>query len=160
MARMMPSEVSSNDPPPRRNAPRTAARIAPRSSSEPTASPKSMAGNARRGSTNSVAVDSRPTAVSAVVVVVNGNPARVKRRIWSAPPVAAPPGSAWLTALPASCDVATSNQRSVSSATRTSSQMHTNASASSAPITANQAGNTPWSSGRLPKVAIRLGATM
>ena len=89
-----------------------------------------------------------------------GNPARDNMRICSAPPVAAPPGSARLNAFPASCDVATSNHASVSSATRISSQMQTNARASSRPIGTNHAGNTPSSCGRLPNVAMRLGATM
>ena len=38
--------------------------------------------------------------------------------------------------------------------------MHTNAMPSSRPMGTNQAGNTPSSCGRLPNVAIRLGATM
>ena len=97
--------------------------------------------------------------MSAVVVVATGYPARVSMRICSAPPVAAPPGSAWLRALPASCDEATSNHPSVLSATRISSQMHPNASASNKPMGTNHAGNTPSSWGRLPNVAMRLGAT-
>ena len=93
-------------------------------------------------------------------MVATGNPARVSMRIWRAPPVAAPPGSAWLSALPESWEVATSNQPSVSRATRISNQMHPNASASSTKMGTNQAGNTPSSCGRLPNVAIRLGATI
>ena len=74
--------------------------------------------------------------------------------------MAAPPGSAWLSALPASCDVATSNHASVARATRMSNQMQTNASASSRKMGTNHVGNTPSSCGRLPNVAIKLGATM
>ena len=88
----------------------TAAITAPRSSRESTARPKISAGSASTGSVNNVAVDSRPTAVSDVVTVVPSNPARVSIWYWVAPPVATPPGSARLSAFPASCAVATSNQ--------------------------------------------------
>ena len=79
-----------------RKIPSTPPRIAPCSSSELTARPNRIAGNARIGSTNSVAVDNRPTAVSAVLAVGPSNPERLS--IWNivAPPVAAPPGSARL----------------------------------------------------------------
>ena len=69
---MTRSDVSSTEPPPSRKTASTAARIAPRRSSELTASPNSIAGNASSGSTNRVAVESSPTAVSAVVVVATG----------------------------------------------------------------------------------------
>ena len=91
---------------------------------------------------NSVAVDSSPTAVSAVVVVVPSNPARVSISNCAAPPVAAPPGSARLSELPVSCAHATSNQRSVRSAIRMSSQIETNANASSTKIGTNHRGKT------------------
>ena len=63
------SDTSRIDAPVSRKIPSTPPRIAPCSSSELTARPKRIAGNASIGSTNSVAVDSSPTAVSAVLAV-------------------------------------------------------------------------------------------
>jgi len=122
--------------------PSTPPRIAPWSSWELTASPNTIAGRAMIGSANRVAVDSRPTAVSAVVVVGPSNPARVSIWYIVAPPVAAPPGSARLNALPVSCAHAMSNQLSVSSAVRMRIHMQTNAPASRTKIGTNHAGNT------------------
>ena len=132
---------------------------APCSSSELTASPKITAGNASTGSTNRVAVDSSPTAVSAVVVVAPSNPER--RSIWNivAPPVAAPPGRARLSALPVSCAHATSNHLSVCSAMRISAHMHPNAAASSRKIGTNHAGNTSSSRGSDPNMTMSPGST-
>ena len=48
--------------------------------------------------------------MSDVVTVVPSNPARVSIWYWVAPPVATPPGSARLSALPVSCAQATLNQ--------------------------------------------------
>ena len=129
-----------------------AARTAPRG-------PNSMAGSASTGRTNSVAVDRIPTAVSAVLVVAPSNPARVNIWYIVAPPVAAPPGSARLSALPVSCAHAMSNQSSVCNAMRMSTQMHTNAAASSTKIGTNQAGNTASSWGSEPNMAIKPGNT-
>ena len=74
--------------------PRAPPRSAPCNSSDLTASPSTIAGRARTGSTNRVAVESRPTAVSAVLVVAPSNPAACSIWYMVAPPVAAPPGSA------------------------------------------------------------------
>ena len=134
-------------------------RSAPCSSSELTAIPKITAGNASTGSTNSVAVDSSPTAVSAVLVVAPSNPERVSIWYIVAPPVAAPPGSARLSALPVSCEHAMSNQLSVCSAMRISVQIHTNAAASRTKIGTNHAGKTASSWGSEPNIAMSPGST-
>ena len=132
---------------------------APWRSSELTASPNTIAGSARIGRTKSVAVDSSPTAVSAVLVFGPSNPERVSIWYIVVPPVAAPPGSARLSALPVNCAHAMSNHLSVCSAMRISTQMLTNAAASRRKIGTNQAGNTVSSWGSEPNIAMRPGST-
>ena len=97
--------------------------------------------------------------MSAVLAVGPSNPERLS--IWNivAPPVAAPPGSARLSALPVSCAHATSNHLSVCSAMRIRTQMHQNAAASSTKIGTNHAGNTASSWGSDPNIAISPGST-
>ena len=141
-----------------RKIPRTPPRIAPCSSSELTARPNRIAGNARIGSTNSVAVD-RTDGGERGAPVGPSNPERLS--IWNivAPPVARRRGAARLTALPVSCAHATSNHLSVCNAMRISAQMQKNAAASSTKIGTNQAGNTPSSWGSDPNITIRPGST-
>ena len=76
-----------------------------------------------------------------------------------APPVAAPPGSARLSALPESCAHAMSNHLSVCNAMRIRSQMHTNAAASSTKMGTNHAGKTASSWGSEPNITISPGST-
>ncbi len=97
--------------------------------------------------------------MSAVLAVGRSNPARVSIWYMVVPPVAAPPGSARLSAFPVSCAHATSNQLSVSRAMRIRSQMHPNAAASSTKIGTNHAGNTAPSWGSDPNITIRPGST-
>ncbi len=154
------SEINSTDEPDSRITARIAATMTPLSSRESIASPKNIAGSASKGRVKSVNVDRSPTAVSAVVVRVPRKPARRSISYCVAPPVAAPPGSARLSALPVSCAHATSNQASVFNATRINTQIDTNASDSSTKIGTNQSGNTSASFGRSPKSSMSDGATM
>ncbi len=97
--------------------------------------------------------------MSAVLAVGPSKPERLSIEYMVAPPVAAPPGSARLNALPVSCAHATSNHLSVCSAMRINAQMQKNAAASSRKIGTNQAGNTPCNCGSDPNITISPGST-
>ena len=69
--------------------------------------PISNAGTVSTGNSNSTAVVIRPTPASADATAAVGSPAWTSSLAWTTPPVAAPPGTTLLAALPASCAVAT-----------------------------------------------------
>ena len=95
--------------------------------------------------------------MSAEAIRAPGMPERVSIRYWSAPAVAAPPGTIRPNALPASWDVQTGNQRRVCSAIRCSSQMATNESASTPKATAIHCGRSSVSDRHCVKTSARLG---
>ena len=111
------------------------------------------------GRPSSVAVEMRETAVTLVAARVVATPACRSMSNCMAPPAAAPPGTMRLTALPASCAVATGNHGLASSARRSRPQMHMKLSASAATIGMPHSGFTVLSAGPAENTWARLGQT-
>ncbi len=99
------------------------------------------------------------TAVTLVAARVVAMPACLSMSNCMAPPAAAPPGTMRLTALPASCAVATGNHGLAPRARRSSPQMHMKLSSSAATMGMPQSGLTVASSGPAEKTLARLGQT-
>jgi hypothetical protein len=78
---------------------------------------------------------------------------------WAAAPVAAPPGSVSVTALPASPAVTIANQPLARRASRCRPKLQVNEPASAATATANQAGFSPDRRGQEASTSVRLGRT-
>jgi len=111
------------------------------------------------GSPNSVAVEISETAVTLVAAQVMLTPAWRNMSHCIAPPAAAPAGTSRLIALPATCAVATGNQRRSSSARRSSAQAQTKLATSASAMGRPHRGWTVLSWGPDSNTAARLGHT-
>jgi hypothetical protein len=121
--------------------------------------PKKASSSATNGIANSVAVDTIEVAAMVAPAVPIRTPLAASMRNCRAAPMAAPPGTAFVTAAPAIWDVAAVNQSVWGSATRISHHMQANAPASKPSITTNQGHEIDRSSVQASKTSRSLGSS-
>ena len=117
------------------------------------------AGMVNTGNASSTAVVSRPMLPSDRATGGPGSPARTSIVACTTPPVAPPPGSTRLAALPASWEVPATNQEVSGRVMRTSPHTATKLPASRRKSSTNHAGRIISSSGQAPSSDTRAGVT-